>query len=188
MSAPDRMFIGIDWGSSRFRAYLMATDGRVLDSVSSNDGIFQLAPGRFAGVIQERCGDWLMRYPGILVLMSGMVGSRQGWLEMPYLETPVDGAGLAAGLRSMATALDARFYLVPGVQTTDVQGRSDVMRGEEVQIIGALGQLSGGDALLCLPGTHSKWAEVERGQLRRFSTFMTGECFALMAGQSPSVR
>jgi 2-dehydro-3-deoxygalactonokinase len=58
------------------------------------------------------------------------------------------------------------------------------MRGEEVQIMGALALSGRRSARMVLPGTHSKWVQVEDGQVRSFQTFMTGEVFALMSQHS----
>jgi 2-dehydro-3-deoxygalactonokinase len=82
-------------------------------------------------------------------------------------------------------AVSAR--IAPGLSGTNFAGAPDVMRGEETQIFGALAlapELASGDATLVLPGTHSKWAAIHDGQVRRFQTVMTGELFGLLRDHS----
>ena len=164
--------IAIDWGTTSFRAYRLDAHGAVVDSRSAPKGILSVAPGGFPAVLEAQIGDWLGDAP---VVMSGMVGSRQGWMEAPYVPCP-------AGLDEIASALlEVRkgVWIVPGVSCRDESGVPDVMRGEETQVLGA--ERSG---LFCLPGTHSKWVEVRNGRIERFSTYMTGELYALLRQHS----
>jgi 2-dehydro-3-deoxygalactonokinase len=125
------------------------------------------------------CGDWLSE-PEVLCLISGMAGSAQGWALAPYCRCPAGGAELARHLHWIEPA---RLALVPGLSCEHPHA-PDVMRGEEVQILGAL-QLHGlRDARLVLPGTHSKWVTVRNGRIEQFSTFMTGELYAVMRQHS----
>jgi 2-dehydro-3-deoxygalactonokinase len=107
--------------------------------------------------------------------MSGMVGSRQGWKEAPYVQCPAGFDEIAAELVEVRQGV----WIVPGLACRDSAGVPDVMRGEEVQVLGA-----GQDGLICLPGTHSKWVEVKKGRIERFSTFMTGEVYAVLKQHS----
>jgi 2-dehydro-3-deoxygalactonokinase len=177
--------IVVDWGSSCLRSFLLDSKGKLLASRQSADGIFSLQPGRFAAAIKQQCSDWLP--DSNLMLMAGMVGSRSGWCEVPYLPCPVDLAALATACMPLPEALsDAALpdiRLVPGLSCQN-NGIADVMRGEETQIFGAL-QLTGLDnAWLCLPGTHSKWARVQQGFVTHFHSFLTGELFALLKAHS----
>ncbi|MEM7043219.1 MAG: 2-dehydro-3-deoxygalactonokinase [Pseudomonadota bacterium] len=171
--------IGVDWGTSSCRAYLMNAEGRVLDAVASNKGILQIEGGAFAQTLNELIGAW--RHPGLPVILSGMIGSRQGWMEVPYVPTP-------APFETIADALirhpdDADIFVVPGL-AQDLPGQvPDVMRGEETQIIGAVGKASDRQ-LLVMPGTHSKWVLVENQEVVWFATFMTGELFAVLKDHS----
>jgi 2-dehydro-3-deoxygalactonokinase len=145
-------------------------------------GILSVPPGQFAAVLDELFGDW-MQAPGALCLISGMAGSRQGWQEAPYCPCP---AGFAELGQHLLWLQPGRIALVPGLSCLgqDTLQTPDVMRGEEVQIFGAL-RLAGRDtATLVLPGTHSKWAQVENARVTRFSTFMTGELYALLSQHS----
>ena len=142
----------------------------------------QVEPGGFPAALDEQVGDWRMAYPGVPVLMSGMVGSKQGWAESPYAPCPAGIEDLARAVMPVPGA-DA-VSIVPGISYRAADGRHDVMRGEEVQIFGALAADGEGRQVLCQPGTHSKWAVVENGRLTWFATSMTGEVFSVMAGHS----
>ncbi|MCE2781775.1 2-dehydro-3-deoxygalactonokinase [Limnohabitans sp.] len=177
-----RPLIAIDWGTSSLRGARLGDNGQVLESREFPRGILTVPPGQFESVCHELFGDW-MQAPGALCLISGMAGSRQGWQEAPYCPCP---AGFAELGQHLLWLQPGRIALVPGLSCTgqDDMQSPDVMRGEEVQIFGAL-QLSGRDnATLVLPGTHSKWVHVDSRRVAQFQTFMTGEVFALMSQQS----
>ena len=177
-----RPLIAIDWGTSSLRGARLGASGQVLESREFPRGILTVPPGQFEAVFHELFGDW-MQVPGALCLISGMAGSRQGWQEAPYCPCP---AGFAELGQHLLWLQPDRIALVPGLSCTsaDTLNTPDVMRGEEVQIFGAL-QLAGRDsATLVLPGTHSKWVQVQDGRVTQFQTFMTGEVFALMSQHS----
>jgi 2-dehydro-3-deoxygalactonokinase len=172
--------IGIDWGTSSLRAYRLAGGG-VIERRESASGITGVSDGAFAAVLRETVGDWLLAGETD-VLMAGMIGSRQGWVEAPYLECPAGLDALAAALTAVPFA-GARVAIVPGLRGEDAAGTPEVMRGEETQLAGLVGRtdLSG---RACLPGTHSKWANVAAGAVIGFSTHMTGEVFAALRGHT----
>jgi 2-dehydro-3-deoxygalactonokinase len=181
-SSPQRPVIAIDWGTSSLRGARLDNTGLVLESREFPRGILTVPPGQFEAVFHELFGDW-MQEPGALCLISGMAGSRQGWQEAPYCPCP---AGFAELGQHLLWLQPGRIALVPGLScfSADALLTPDVMRGEEVQIFGAL-QLAGRDsATLVLPGTHSKWVQVQDGRVTQFQTFMTGEVFALMSQHS----
>jgi 2-dehydro-3-deoxygalactonokinase len=165
--------IAVDWGTSSLRCYRMDAKGAILETRSAAKGILAV-PGKFAEVLEEQVGDWIAQGDSPVV-MSGMVGSRQGWVEVPYVPCPAGFAEIAAAMRKVRDGV----WVVPGVSCRDAAGVPDVMRGEEVQILGV-----GRDGLFCLPGTHSKWVQVDRGTLTRFSTHMTGEVYAVLKQHS----
>lgn len=174
------VLIGVDWGTTSFRAYRLAADGGVLDRIEHPDGILSVPGGGFPATFDWLLGPWLANEPGVPVLMSGMVGSRQGWVECPYVPCPAGPEDLARGLVA-APAGSASAFIVPGVTTTGGgSGFPDVMRGEETQIAGEAAE----SAVYLLPGTHSKWAAVSGGRITRFATFMTGEVFAVLRQHS----
>jgi 2-dehydro-3-deoxygalactonokinase len=161
--------IAVDWGTSSLRAYRLDGQGRVLESRASDRGILNVPQGGFRQALEEQIGGWA---EGPIV-MSGMVGSRQGWVEVPYVECP---AGFDEIKRSLKEVFP-RIWIVPGVLYRGAV--PDVMRGEETQVLG-----SGVEGTLCLPGTHSKWVEVANGRIVRFSTHMTGEVYAVLKQHS----
>lgn len=174
--------IAVDWGTSTFRAYRLGRDGRVLDMRSAPKGILSVENGKFSEVLEVHAGDWIKAGEGPLV-MSGMIGSRQGWQEVPYAACPAGFDEIAAGMRKVAWG-DATAWIAPGVTCRDEAGIPDVMRGEEVQILGVLDRLGAGIHTICLPGTHSKWVEVMDGKIAGFTTNMTGEAFAVFKAHS----
>ncbi len=173
--------IAVDWGTSSFRAYRLDAAGAVRDRRERPRGIAQVPAGRFPQVLGEEIGDWLVS-GGETVVLCGMVGSRQGWVEVPYCECPAGVAEIAARLQPVG--LDgAAAFIIPGVTGFDTAGVRDVMRGEETQILGALEALPA-EATVCLPGTHSKWVRVRDGRIAGFSTYFTGEAFAVLRAHS----
>jgi 2-dehydro-3-deoxygalactonokinase len=170
--------IGLDWGTTSCRAYLIGANGAVLERLTDGPGILRVKDGAFRLALMEMIGRWLSLGGPVQVTLSGMIGSRQGWTEAPYARCPAGTDDIVEGLvRVDDTSL--RIYAVPGLSTEN-DGMPDVMRGEETQIFGALA-LSGADSgLFLLPGTHSKWAEVKDGRIVSFRTFMTGEVFGAL--------
>jgi 2-dehydro-3-deoxygalactonokinase len=171
--------VAIDWGTSSLRAALIDERGHVIDEHSLPRGILTVAAGEFPRVFEAATARWPQR-TGMLSLLSGMVGSRQGWLEAPYCACPAGFADIAARL---AWVEPGRVAIVPGL-CCERQGVPDVMRGEETQVFGALALLGLESAHLVLPGTHSKWVRVTAGRIEGFSTFMTGEFYALLRQHS----
>lgn len=169
--------IGVDWGTSSFRAFRIAANGAVRDRRAGPRGILTVQDGRFAETLREEIGPWLAAGEEH-VLLSGMIGSRQGWREAPYLPCPAGPADLAAALLDIPFDW-ARVRLVPGLITADPAGVPEVMRGEEAQIVGLLDQI-GGNGLVCLPGSHAKWVRIAEGRITGFVTYMTGEVFAAL--------
>ncbi|WP_353238911.1 2-dehydro-3-deoxygalactonokinase [Limnohabitans sp.] len=177
-----RPLIAIDWGTSSLRGARLGASGQVFESREFPRGILTVPPGQFETVFHELFGDW-MQAPGALCLISGMAGSRQGWQEAPYCPCP---AGFAELGQHLLWLQPDRIALVPGLSCLGQDGlhTPDVMRGEEVQIFGALQRAGRDSATLVLPGTHSKWVHVHSGRVMQFQTFMTGEVFALMSQHS----
>lgn len=174
--------IAVDWGTSSFRAYRLGSEGRVLDMRSAPKGILSVENGKFSAVLEAQAGDWIAAGDGPVV-MSGMIGSRQGWLEVPYAPCPAGFDEIAAGMRKV-TWDGGTAWIAPGLTCRDEAGIPDVMRGEEVQILGVMDRLGPGTHMVCLPGTHSKWVEVMNGRIAHFTTHMTGEAFAVFKTHS----
>lgn len=174
-------WVGVDWGTSHVRAWAMSKGGEVLARTSSKDGMGQLSSGEFEPALLALIGGWLSSDKIMPVIACGMVGSRQGWVEAPYNSTPCVPLPLQNLMRvnSKNSSLDVR--LVPGLKQNEP---ADVMRGEETQITGVISHIKIYDGVICLPGTHSKWVKISDGKVERFTTFMTGELFSLLAKQS----
>ena len=188
--------IALDWGTTSLRAYKLAAGAVVLEQRALSSGIMQLpktprvihggecADG-FELAFEDACGDWLDAQPVLPVIACGMVGSAQGWREAAYCETPANVANLGNSLQTLVSLRGTRVHIVPGV--IQRSRLPNVMRGEETQVLGVLQNLpaeAGGDLLIGLPGSHSKWVEVVDGCITHFDTFMTGEVFAVLSEHS----
>ena len=174
-----RQLIAVDWGTTRLRGARLSTDGQVIQERESAQGILTVKPGEFAAAFDTLFHDWMASEP-TLVLISGMAGSQQGWREAPYCPCP---AGFDEVARQLTWLEPGRMALVPGISCEHTHG-PDVMRGEEVQLFGAM-QLTGlQDGMFVLPGTHNKWARVRNGRVMSFKTFMSGEVYALLSQHS----
>lgn len=171
--------IGVDWGTSSCRAYLIDRAGQVIAAVDNGPGILHVQGNAFAKTLDDMIGSW--RRPDLPIILSGMIGSRQGWIEAPYLDMPTGFDQIADGM--IRHPDDPSIHLVPGL-AQDLPGQApDVIRGEETQIIGAIGEAPSRQ-LLVMPGTHSKWVLIDNRQIVWFATFMTGELFAALKDHS----
>lgn len=169
-------FVAIDWGTTNRRAYKIDGSGRCVDEFEDHKGVLSIPDHGFPAAVsevRERLGD-------MPLLLAGMVGSNRGWKEVPYVSCP-------AGIDDLAAALvwaGEREAIVPGVSYLG-NGRADVMRGEEVQVLGALAKgLIDPMGLVCHPGTHNKWVTINHGKISEFRTVMTGELFNLLKEHS----
>lgn len=172
----DNGFIAVDWGTTNRRAYLVEDGSRHIREFEDGQGILAVGRDQFETAVEqirEKLGD----HP---LLLAGMIGSNRGWMEAPYVPCP---AGLDDLARGLVWSADGTAAIVPGVCYNN--GRADVMRGEEVQILGALasGDIPG-DCIVCHPGTHNKWIQVSSGRIDSFRTVMTGELFNLLRDRS----
>ncbi|MBB3975792.1 2-dehydro-3-deoxygalactonokinase [Rhizobium azooxidifex] len=167
-------YVAVDWGTSSFRLWLIGSDGSVLAERRSGEGMTTAAKVGFASVLAGH--RQAVSAPETLpVIVCGMAGARQGWVEAGYLDVPAALSAIpAAAVRVPDAVSDIR--ILPGLAQRD-PARPDVIRGEETQLLGALDALSDGNGLVCMPGTHSKWVHIRDGAVTRFSTFMTGELF-----------
>jgi 2-dehydro-3-deoxygalactonokinase len=168
-------FIAVDWGTTNRRAYLMDSGGKCSAEFDDGRGILSIGRGEFEPAIEE-IRERLGNRP---LLLAGMVGSNRGWVEAPYVPCPAGVDELARGL----VRIGDDVVIVPGVSLSN--HRCDVMRGEEVQLVGAVasGEIPA-DCLVCHPGTHNKWVEVSGGRIATFRTVMTGELFSMLKHRS----
>ncbi len=171
-------FLGIDWGTTHRRAMLLGPDGELLDLRRDEEGSLACR-GRFRAALQDLLRAWPAAGDAPVV-MAGMVGSALGWQEVPYLDAALPLQRLAQHLAPVADApAGARWFIVPGLCWRGAQGRADVMRGEETQLLGAAA-LGVGEGWIVLPGTHSKWVLLQGGAVAALRTCMTGELFAAL--------
>lgn len=172
--------IAVDWGTTAFRAYAVS-GGRITSRHERPVGVMALADGTHAAILGEAVQTL---GPAGAIVLSGMVGSRQGWREVPYARCPADARSIAAGALSWLEPGLGRVHLLPGLITTGSLGLPDVMRGEETQILGAIHAAGRRDATVILPGTHSKHARVRDSRITGFETLMTGEVFAALSAHT----
>ena len=170
-------FIAVDWGTTNRRAYLIESGGRMSDEMEDDRGILSVGHHGFDAAVAELKGR-LGERP---LLMAGMIGSNRGWVEAPYVPCP---AGLPELAENLKWVVPERIAIVPGVSFLSDE-RADVMRGEEMQILGAYAEgLVPADATVCHPGTHNKWVTLADGRIVSFRTVMTGELFNLLKEHS----
>jgi 2-dehydro-3-deoxygalactonokinase len=167
-------YLALDWGTTNRRLYAVGRDGAVEAEREEAKGILAVPEGGFEAEIARLRAD----FPGRPLLLAGMVGSNRGWREAPYVPCPAGAEALAAAILWVEDGVG----IVPGI--CQAPPDADVMRGEEVQVIGALACGVPDDALLCHPGTHAKWIALGGGCIRAFRTMMTGELFSLLKAHS----
>lgn len=166
-------FVGVNWGSTNFRAFLIGADGAALDEYSAPSGVVALDRDGMAVMMNDLAARWPERGP---VYASGMIGSNVGWIEVPYAEAPAGCADLAA-LAAATRIGDVSTRIVPGIACRrSFDGEPDILRGEEIELMG-LAALRAADGWVALPGTHTKWARLENGRVVDFFTSMSGEIF-----------
>lgn len=172
-----------DWGTTHLRLHL-CRGATVLDKVDGA-GIGALTTSAEATLF-DALEPWARKHGSLPIWLAGMVGSRNGWREVPYASCP---AG-AKELRNALLRFNARGHevaIAAGASCTNPLGAPDVMRGEETQVLGAIAvhpALGHGRNVIALPGTHTKWALVEDGHLQSFQTSLSGELYALLKDRS----
>jgi 2-dehydro-3-deoxygalactonokinase len=177
-------FIAVDWGTSNARFALCDERGQALE-LHAGPGAVE-SRGRFAEVFDAHTRDWIAGQAGLPAYLCGMAGSAIGWVEAPYLPAPADLDELV----DAPVTVREGVYVLPGMRCTNPLGAPDVMRGEETQLLGALelGQIGKGHRLVCMPGTHTKWAAIANDGLQEFLTAPTGELFATLTEHTVLVR
>jgi 2-dehydro-3-deoxygalactonokinase len=178
--------IALDWGSTSARAYLMSDENEIVGQRQAPLGILNIKDRRFDGALLDLCGPWLLARRELPLIAAGMIGSRQGWAEAPYVTCPAGLSELSSHLKPVEIPNQRKLWIVPGVSMLTDDGTPDVMRGEETQIMGALNfaERERGSTLFILPGTHSKWVRVENGRIVWIRTYMTGELFSVLTRHS----
>jgi 2-dehydro-3-deoxygalactonokinase len=171
------VFLAIEWTSAAFHAFLLAADGTLLGQRQEARGVNHIADGGFEAVLREIVGDWTAEASRIY--LSGMITSRNGWVETPYAATPASLSDIAAGAVVRHIEGLPPLIFLPGISVRDPL--ADMMRGEELKVFGAMGRNGG---LVALPGAHTKWVSVRDGRIEQFATYMSGEVAALLKSNS----
>ena len=179
MQDKSKKWIAIDWGTSNFRAYLLDND-KVLDKISSNDGMKFVKRNDFENVLIKNLSSWFSSNDNIQILASGMVGAKQGWTEVPYAKAPCEVLKLNLGTPKVKNK-KLKVYILSGISQNNPE---DVMRGEETQLAGFLLDNPTFNGSICLPGTHSKWVNVEKYKILNFNTYLTGELYEIVKNYS----
>lgn len=182
--------IGLDWGTSSLRAFLIGSDGTVLAERNGSDGIMAVGPdtddlrGDFSRIAHAAIGDWLSENNTLPILACGMIGSTQGIAEAGYLDLPTDLSSVGRHLTSVELTI-GELHIVPGLQKTPTEATApDVIRGEETQLLGLLDAEQAEATTVILPGTHTKWVSCQGQHVTDFSTSMSGEMFGLLSTSS----
>jgi 2-dehydro-3-deoxygalactonokinase len=174
-------YVAVDWGTTSFRLWLIGDEGAILGESRSREGMTTARETGFTSVLDKHLAD-VGAPADAPVIMCGMVGAKQGWVEAGYIDVPAklsDISGKAVSVPGQTR--DIR--ILPGLAQRDVNA-ADVMRGEETQLLGCAESMKNSDCLIAMPGTHSKWVRVVRHEVLGFSTFMTGELFDVISRQS----
>lgn len=182
--------VAVDWGTSSFRLSLLDGAGRLLEQRVSGRGVGQMRQEELLPFLHGEIAKLPGRARALPVILCGMAGSNIGLQNVPYHPCPVDPQQLAASLAPLEEA-DLNAHIIPGLSTRTAGGELEVMRGEETQIVGWLAQASEEErqsSWLCLPGTHAKWVNIEKGEVQQFSTAITGELYALLNKHSVLVQ
>ncbi len=176
-------WIAVDWGTTNFRAFLLEGE-RVLEHRTESCGLLSVKNKQFDTTLQHLLAPWLASYGALPVIMAGMVGSQQGWHDVPYVSLPANTQQLVHGAHAFTSPWGSPMWIVPGVRGDSRYGQPDVMRGEEIQLMGLAQCHPANEHLAILPGTHSKHVRMRQGEIIDFSTFMTGELFSLLSQHS----
>lgn len=171
----------VDWGTTSLRAKLMSATGLPLDGRETGAGILSIKGGAFEDALTDAVGDWFEAHGPLPVFAIGMITSRAGWMEVPYVDAPAGIEELRAGARRMTMRNGAPITFLAGLRDPLRRPFPDVMRGEETQVVGnGLGE----DLTLVVPGRHTKWARVEGAKIIRFQTYISGEMTELLTSHS----
>ena len=168
------LWVALDWGTSNFRAYLM-DNNHIIDQVSTQEGMKFVDQNEFKKTLIKNIDAWNNKFDIKVVIASGMVGAKQGWIEVPYINSPCDIRNL--NFKSLKILDDVKIHILSGVSQFNP---SDVMRGEETQIAGFLLNNIDFNGSICLPGTHSKWVNLNSYNIQEFTTFLTGELYEIV--------
>lgn len=179
----DNHWIAIDWGTTNFRAFLLkknAEENHIIAKHQSHSGILSVKNDDFEAMLKAEIGDWFLPFPNRPIIMSGMIGSQQGWFEVPYISAPANEKDLIENSHCFQLKNGNPAIIIPGITAMSPFGVPDVMRGEETQLL-TISQIQSPERhIAILPGTHSKHAVIDKGTITTFTSYMTGEIYQLL--------
>ena len=181
MQSEKTKWIAVDWGTSSLRVWIFGDDPEPIATLQSKAGMGTLAKGEFEPALMKLIDTYLPSGKSTPIVCCGMVGARQGWQEAPYQTVPCSPPDASTAIQVNTDDPRLNLRILSGVKQSEP---ADVMRGEETQIAGFLSQNDNFDGVICLPGTHTKWVQISAGEIVSFKSFMSGEIFALLSGQS----
>ena len=167
------LWVALDWGTTNFRAYLMRGND-VVDKITTQEGMKFIDQQNFENTLVKNIKAWHDNFDFNLIIASGMVGAKQGWIEVPYLNCPCNIQNL--NYETINILDNVTVSILSGIAQLEP---ADVMRGEETQIAGFLLDNENFNGSICLPGTHNKWVSLNRHEIKKFTTFLTGELYEI---------
>ncbi|MFC1236438.1 2-dehydro-3-deoxygalactonokinase [Vibrio sp. F74] len=180
LSKKDIDFLIVDWGTTNFRAFAINHENNVHAQIELPMGLKQVIDGEFAKELEQALEPWISGYQELPIYMAGMVGSLNGWVNVPYVSTPTSVSKLADKTYRFTLPWGATAYIVPGISHNTENDEFDVMRGEEVQVFGLINKVNNSSFSAVFPGTHSKHVIVRGDELVQFDSYMTGELFSVI--------
>lgn len=183
-------YIAGDWGTSNLRLHLIDSQSGACLSHCNGPGVSRVNQHEIPLLLHRLIAEWCQQHNIEALILCGMIGSTMGWRDAGYMDCPLTLSKLSDGLCKVPST-EIPTYIVPGIRCTSPTGATDIMRGEETQLLGALQSqphLTKGRHLLCLPGTHSKWAVLQDGLVESFLTSLSGELFAILKDHGILVR
>ena len=178
----EESWIGIDWGTTNVRIWLFSKTGQVLKETTLESGMNVIKNDQYEGIILDTLSNWKVCTNSVDIIACGAIGAKNGWVEVPYVETPCKPVDVKKLFEVPNSISDLKITITPGIST--LKPNCDVLRGQETQIHGFVSKYPEFDGVLCLPGTHTKWVQVRNSLIVSFQTFMTGEIFDLLRHNS----
>ena len=179
----DITLIAADWGTSNLRIWGIDHRGHVINTINNGKGMASLIPSEFEPYLISLIESWLPKEGNAKcpIINCGMAGAKTGWKEAAYLKAPCPPINKEKIIQVETEDQRISVSIVPGIMQ---KSPPDVMRGEETQIAGYLSKNPDFDGIICLPGTHTKWAHISANEIVSFKTFMTGEIFLSLSERS----
>ena len=182
MSTNTSIVLGM-WGTSHLSLYLVNPSTGVVKAKSQGPGISMLGGRSPEEALFEIVDKWIEEQTVSEIYLSGMVGSTLGWVDVPYMECPLDMSDISPHVVRFI-ARDIPIVIIPGLACQNLLGHNDVIRGEETELLGWFSTASTQQlksSLICIPGTHTKWIKIENGKIDSFLTSVVGEMYQIIS-------